>query len=61
MRDKKYREKLEEEEHVPVWKRVYISRENFEEFGFAARCPRCMSFLRGTARQAQDGELSKAN
>ena len=52
MTDKEYREKLEAEEHVPVPKRVYISRENWEEFGFTARCPGCMSLLHGTARQA---------
>ena len=45
--DKEYKEKLEAEEHVPVPKRVYISRENLEEFGFTARCPGCMSLLRG--------------
>ena len=50
--DKEYKEKLEAEEHVPVPKRVYISRENLEEFGFTVRCPGCMSLLRGTARQA---------
>ena len=33
-------------------KRVYISRENLEEFGFTARCPGCMSLFRGIARQA---------
>ena len=43
---------MEAEEHVPVPKRVYISRENSKEFGFTARCPGCMSLLRGTARQA---------
>ena len=50
--DKEHKEKLEAEEHVPVPKRVYISRENLAEFGFTARCPGCMSLLRGTARQA---------
>ena len=50
--DKEYKEKLEAEEHVPVPKRVYTSRENLDEFGFTARCPGCMSLLRGTARQA---------
>ena len=50
--DKEYTEKLEAEEYVPVPKRVYISRENLEEFGFTARCPGCMSLLRKTARQA---------
>ena len=48
----KYREKLETEEHVPLPKRVYRSRENVGEFGFTARCPGCVSLLRGTARQA---------
>ena len=50
--DKEYKEQLEAEEHVPVPKRVYVSRENLEEFGFTARCPGCVSLLRGTARQA---------
>ena len=50
--DKEYKENLEAEEHVPVPKRVCISRENLQEFGFTARCPGCMSLLRGTARQA---------
>ena len=50
--DEEYKEKLEAEEHVRVPKRVYISRENLEEFGFTARCPGSMSLLRGTARQA---------
>ena len=50
--DKEYKEKLEAEEHVPIPKRVCISRENLEEFGFTARCPGCVSLLRGTARQA---------
>ena len=50
--NEEYKEKFETEEHVPVPKRVYISRENLEEFGFTARCPGCMSLLRGTARQA---------
>ena len=50
--DKEYREKLEAEEHVPVPKRVYISRKNLKEFRFTVRCPGCMSLLRRTARQA---------
>ena len=50
--DREYKEKLEAEEHVPVPKRAYISQEILQEFGFAARCPGCMSLLRGTARQA---------
>ena len=40
--DNMYREKLEAEEHVLVPKRVYISRENLEEFGFSASCPVCI-------------------
>ena len=59
--DKEYKEKLEAEEHVPVPKRVYISLENLEEFGFTARCPGCMSLLRGTARTSAYGKLSKTN
>ena len=50
--DTEYRENLEAEEHVPVPKRVSISREILEEFGFTARCPGGMSLLRGTARLA---------
>ena len=49
--DKENRERLEAEEHVPVPKRAYISRENLEEFGFTSRCLECMSLLRGIARQ----------
>ena len=52
MMDKDYKEKLEMEEHVPVPKRVYTTREDLEVFGFTARCPGCMSLLKGTARQA---------
>ena len=43
--DKEYRERLEAEEHVPFTKRVYVSRENLEEFGFTARCSGCMTLL----------------
>ena len=50
--DKEYKEKLEAEEHLPVPKRVYISRENLEEFGFTARCLGCTSMHWRTARQA---------
>ena len=50
--DKEYKEKPEAEDHVPVPKRLCISRENLKEFGFTARCPGCMSLLRETARQA---------
>ena len=49
---KGYKDKSEAEEHVPVPKRVYISREKLKEFGFTATCPWCMSLLCGTARQA---------
>ena len=45
----------ETEERVSVPQRVYISRENLEEFGFSARCQGCTSLLRGTARQAHKG------
>ena len=47
-----YKEKLEMEEHVPVPKRVYITREDLEVLGFTARCPACMSLLKGSAGQA---------
>ena len=52
MMDKDYKEKLGTEEHVPVPKRVYTTREDLEVFGFTARCPRCMAFFMATARQA---------
>ena len=52
MMDKDYKEKLETEERLPVPKRVYSTREDLEEFGFTARCPGCMSLLKGSARQA---------
>ena len=44
--DKEYKERLETEEHVPVLKRVYISLENLEEFGFTAQCPGWTSLFR---------------
>ena len=50
--DKEYRKKLEWRNMSQCRREVCISRENLEEFGFAARCPGCMSLLRGTARQA---------
>ena len=37
--DNDYKEKLEMEEHVPVPKRVYMTREDLEVFGFTERCP----------------------
>ena len=43
MMDNDYKEKLETEEHVQVPKRMYITREDQEAFGFTARCPGCMS------------------
>ena len=42
-----------EETSMCRFRRVCISRENLEEFGFTARCPGCMSLLRGTARQSK--------
>ena len=59
--DKEYKEKLKTEEHVPVPKRVYISRENLEEFGFTERCPGCMSFASGNCETSTYRKLSKAN
>ena len=47
MIDMDYKEKLEMEEDVPVLER------DLEAFGFTARCPGCVSLLKGTARQAQ--------
>ena len=52
MMDKGCKKKLEMEEHVPVQKRLHMTREDLEVFGFTARCPGCMSLLKGTARQA---------
>ena len=40
-------------------KRVYITREMLDEFGFTARCYGCMSLLRETARQAHTEECRK--
>ena len=38
--DKDHKEKLEKEEHGLGSKRVYITREDLELFGFTARCSR---------------------
>ena len=35
--DKDYKEKLEMEERVPVPKRVYMTREHLEVFGFTPK------------------------
>ena len=53
MMDNDNKEKLETEEHVQVPKRMYITREDQEGFGFTARCPGCMSLHKGTSRQVQ--------
>ena len=41
MMDKDFMEKLEMEDGVPVPKRVYITREDLEVFGFTAFCSGC--------------------
>ena len=51
MMDKDCKEKLEMEEHVPVPKRVYKTREDLEVFKFTARCRGRVSLLMGTARK----------
>ena len=43
------------------YRRVYISRENFMEFEFTARCPGRTSMLSGTAGHAHMEALSKTN
>ena len=45
--------------HVPVPKRVFTTREALEGFGLTARCPRCLSLLKGTARQAHTENCRK--
>ena len=35
-----------------LYRRDCITREDLEVFGFTAKCPGCMSLLKGTARQA---------
>ena len=57
--DKEYREKLETEEFVPVPKRVYISRENLEDFGFTPRCPGCTSLRDKRTRKIVAGGLKR--
>ena len=52
MVDKDEKEKLEMGEHVLAPKRVGKTREDLEVLGFTARCPGCMSLLKGSARQA---------
>ena len=49
------------EEHVPVPKRVYITHEDLEEFGFTARCPGFFFLLKGSARQAHTENCPKRN
>ena len=52
MMDEDYKEMLQMFEHVSVPKRVFVTHEDLEVFGFTARCPWCMSLLKETARQA---------
>ena len=47
--DNDYKEKLEMEEHVPVPRRVYMTREDLEVFGFTASCSGCTSWLGETS------------
>ena len=58
MMDKDYKETLEREEHVPVPKSVYITREMLDEFGFTVRCTDACRFSgerrdRGTPRKVE--------
>ena len=50
--DKEYRERVVEEDHTPVPRRLYIQKADLEKVGYTAGCPGCISMLRGTARQA---------
>ena len=52
--DKEYRERVEEqgEDHRRVPRRAYLTKGDFEEYGFTMRCPGCISILKGTTRQA---------
>ena len=49
------------EDHFLVFKIVYKTGEDLEVFTFTARCPGCMSLLKGTARQAHTEKLPKAD
>ena len=51
MMDMDYKEKAGDGKHVPVPKRVYITREDMEVLRFTAKCPGNMSSLEETARQ----------
>ena len=59
-----YKEKLEMEEHVPVPKRVYDTREGLEVFGFTARCPRVHGIAQGdgetSAQKTAEGGLKRS-
>ena len=50
--DKDYKERHQQEEHVAVPRSMYIAKGDLEAHGYTARCPGCISILRGTARQA---------
>ena len=50
--NKEYQEKFEDtEEHVPVPRRMAITKQNLEDHGYTVGCPGCVSILKGTARQ----------
>jgi hypothetical protein len=48
---------FENKEVIP--RSFYISAKNLEEHGFSAKCPGCLSILRGKARQAHSAECRK--
>ena len=57
--DKDYRERVRDSEGEAVPRKVYISREDVEVHGYTAKCPGCVSILRGTARQQHSDECRK--
>ena len=64
MMNQDYKEKLEMEEHVPVPKRVSVTREGLEVFGFTARCPSVHVIAQGdgetSAQKTAEGGLKRS-
>ena len=58
IKDKVHRERVEMEEHVRAPRRVCISRENLEEFGFTVRCHGMCVVASGNDKTNAHGKLS---
>ena len=57
--DKDYRERMRVEEHEAVPRKVYITREDVETYGYTVKCPGGISNLKNTAKQAHNDDCRR--